>query len=312
MLHEVTVDYKVFLIAIIIAFTFSSCNSGQSKKIRKLPHVLVIGIDGLGAHGVKMADTPTLDCLSQAGAFSLSARTVVPSSSGPAWSSIITGATVERHGVGDNSWEVNNKILEPVFMGDHNMFPTIFGEIKKHCPNSVIGAVYHWSKFSNFIEKGVCDYSITKNSEDSVTSLACEYLKEKRPNFLFVHLDNVDHAGHHEGFYSVSYLQAVSKADSLVGVFVDVLQKMNMLKETVLFIVADHGGFGKSHGGTHPDEMDVPFIIYGKGVKQGYQIPHPVFNYDLAPTAAWLFGFHLNPWVSGKPIKDAFDGENDR
>ncbi|MDD4191342.1 MAG: sulfatase-like hydrolase/transferase [Mangrovibacterium sp.] len=79
-----------------------------------------------------------------------------------------------------------------------------------------------------------------------------------------------------------------------------------MLGQTVVIIIADHGGFGKGHGGSHPDEMVVPFIVYGKGVRKGYEIKHPVSIYDLAPTIAWLYGFQLNEWVTGRPLKSAF------
>ena len=94
--------------------------------------------------------------------------------------------------------------------------------------------------------------------------------------------------------------------DSLVGVLPDKLKETGMLDQTVVFVLSDHGGFEKAHGGTHPDEMIVPFIISGKGVKKGYEMKHPVFTYDLAPTVAWLFGFKLNEWVTGRPLINAF------
>lgn len=275
-------------------------------KQKDLPHILVIGIDGLGAHGIPMVKTPHMDELINNGAYSLKARTVMPSMSGPAWSSIITGTTVERHGVGNNSWIVDNKQFEPVFKENYNMFPTLFGEVRKHCPKAVVGAIYHWESFGNFIEKDVCDLSISAASEEIATQKACEFLAEGNPNFTFVHLDLVDHAGQHGGFRSEEYAKAVEKADSLIGVFISKLNEIKRLDKMVVFIVADHGGLGNKHGGSSPDEMMVPFIIYGKGVKRGYEINHPVFNYDLAPTVAWLFGFKLNEWTVGKPITDVF------
>jgi arylsulfatase A-like enzyme len=116
----------------------------------------------------------------------------------------------------------------------------------------------------------------------------------------------VDDRGHSAGFRSDRYREAVTKVDSLIGVLINTLKETGIYDETVVFVVSDHGGYEKSHGGSHPDEMIVPFIISGKWVKKGYKINHPVFNYDLAPTVAWLLGFQLNEWVSGKPLKDAF------
>jgi len=293
-------------IGMLLMISSGANDSKANNKQKEMPKVLVIGIDGLGAHGVGMAKTPHLDELMKNGSFSLASRTVVPSSSGPAWSSMITGTTVDRHGIGNNSWTVDNKTLEPVYKGEHNMFPTIFGETRKHLPDAVIGAVYHWKSFGNFIERDVCDFSIPCESEDDATEKACNFLAEKHPDFMFVHLDNVDHGGHGGGYRSEEYAESIEKADSLTGVFLDKLQKTGLLDKTVIFIIADHGGFEKKHGGTTPDEMIVPLIISGKGVKKGYEIKHPVFTYDLAPTVAWLFGFQLNEWVTGKPLKDAF------
>jgi predicted AlkP superfamily pyrophosphatase or phosphodiesterase len=137
--------------------------------------------------------------------------------------------------------------------------------------------------------------------------MACEFLVEKQPDFTFVHLDHVDHAGHHGGYRSEEYAKAIEKADSLVGVFIDKLKEAGIFEEIVVFVVSDHGGFEKSHGRSHPDEMIVPFIVSGKGVKKGYKIEHPVFIYDLAPTVGWLFGFELNEWITGNPLVDVFE-----
>jgi predicted AlkP superfamily pyrophosphatase or phosphodiesterase len=296
---------KLFPLMMGILF-ITTANNLEAAGKRKIPHIVVIGIDGLGAHGVKMANTPHLDELMKNGASSLKARTVMPSVSGPAWSSMITGTTVERHGIWKNGWRVDNKILEPVLKGEHDMYPTIFGEIRRNYPKAVIGAVYHWKDFGNFIERGVCNISIPCDSEDEAAQKACSFLAENHPDFLFVQLDHVDHGGHSGGYRSEEYVKSIEKADSLVGVFIETLRKAGMLEETVVFILADHGGFEKGHGGCTPDEMIVPLIISGKGVKNGFEIDTPVFTYDLAPTVAWLFGFQLNDWVTGKPLKKAF------
>lgn len=303
MKKQLIMKTTISLIFLLFLLTFFSDAANLQKN---LPYILVIGIDGLGAHGIGMADTPRLDELMKNGSYSLAARTIMPSSSGPAWSSMINGTTVDRHGIGNNSWTVDNKILEPVYKGEHNMFPTIFGETRKYVPEAIIGTIYHWGSFGNFIETGVCDLSVPADSEDAAIQMICKFLSEKKPTLTFVHLDNVDHAGHHGGYRSEEYSIAIEKTDSLIGVLIDELKETEMLENTIVFVVADHGGLENKHGGPSSDEMIVPFIIYGKGVKKGYEINHPLFTYDLAPTIAWLFGFQLNEWVSGRPVKDAF------
>lgn len=105
-----------------------------------------------------------MDELMKNGASTLGVRAVFPSISGLAWSSIITGTTVERHGVGNNGWTIENKLLEPIFKGEQDMFPIIFGEIRKYEPDANIGAIYHWKSFGNFIEKDVCDIRVSCQS----------------------------------------------------------------------------------------------------------------------------------------------------
>ena len=110
---------KIIFVILLGVVGFHSCQiSGRDK--RKVPYVLVIGIDGLGSHGFEIAKTPHMNELMKNGAWTLSARTVIPSRSGPAWSSMITGATVEKHGVGSNGWTVEEKLLEPVFKSDYD------------------------------------------------------------------------------------------------------------------------------------------------------------------------------------------------
>ncbi len=295
------------LLAVLSLFLFSCDNPVKNNKTTiNTPRVLVLGIDGMGSHFLDSAKTPHFDEIAKNGAYTFKARTIMPSVSAPAWSSFFTGATVERHGVGGNSWTVDNKVLEPVYKGKHDMFPTIFGEIREHAPDAKIGAVYHWGSIGNLIEKGVCDFSVHAEPECETTKKACELLESEKPDFMFVHLDHVDHAGHHGGYRSDEYAMSIEKADSLVGVFIDKLKELNMMEETTVFVISDHGGINKGHGGSSPDEMVVPFYIYGKGVKKGYEIPHPVFTYDLAPTIAQLYGFQLNEWVNGNALKDAF------
>ena len=291
---------------LISLFLLICCNLQAKNQSKPYPHILVIGIDGLGAHGIQLAKTPNMDELMKNGSYSLEARTIMPSFSGPAWASIFTGATMDRHGVNTNVWSVENKTLEPVYKGEHGMFPTIFGETRKNFPAAIIGAIYQWDDIGIKIEKGVCDVSIPTDTENDAAKFTCNLLREKRPLLTFVQLDDVDDRGHSDGFRSDRYMEAVTKVDSLVGVLINTLKVTGMYDETVVFVVSDHGGYEKSHGDSHPDEMIVPFIISGKGVKKGYKINHPVFNYDLAPTVAWLLGFQLNEWVSGKPLKDAF------
>lgn len=292
------------------AVIFCNCNpQAQSEEGKKeLPHVLVIGIDGCAAHGFSMTENlPNFKFLMQNGAYTLKARTIMPSVSGPSWSTILTGTTPERHSVGDNDWRIENRPMEPIIQNEKGLFPTMFWEIRTHYSDAVLGAVYHWSTIGDLIEKGVCNLSIPADSEMDATRKASAFLTEKKPHLTFVHLDHQDHAGHSQGYRSDDYVKSLERSDSILGIYFDALKKADLFDKTVLFIVSDHGGINTGHGGPHADEMTVPLFVFGPGVKKGYQIEHPTFNYDVAPTIEWLFGITPNEWVVGKPLNDLFE-----
>ncbi|WP_290708811.1 alkaline phosphatase family protein, partial [Flavihumibacter sp. CACIAM 22H1] len=104
---------KLFLFCCLMA----ACSPNQDKQTNKAPegieHVIVIGIDGFSASGLKKAKAPVLDSLLQVGAYSTSVRTVLPTVSSPNWASLLQGAGPEQHGITDNDWELNDHNLEP-------------------------------------------------------------------------------------------------------------------------------------------------------------------------------------------------------
>ncbi|MGI6573325.1 MAG: alkaline phosphatase family protein [Fermentimonas sp.] len=294
---------KKFTVLLFIALPFWTCQKQTSEVLKEIPHVLVIGIDGLGAHGLELANNiPNFTYLMENGAYSLKVTTVLPSVSAPTWSTILTGTTPERHSVGGNDWRLETRKIDPVTTNEYNYFPTLFGEIRAKYPNAILGAVYHWGTIGDLIEKDACDLSTHGDGEINTTLQACKFIEEKKPNFTFVHLDHQDGAGHSKGYRSEEYVASVERTDSIVGLYIDALKKADLFEKTTIFIVSDHGGVNTGHGGYHADEMTVPLIIYGKGIKQGYQVEPPVFTYDIAPTIEKIFSITPNEWVVGRSL----------
>ncbi len=74
----------------------------------------------------------------------------------------------------------------------------------------------------------------------------------------------------------------------------------------MFLISADHGGKNKDHGGDTPIERQVPWILYGKSIKQKGEIKTNIMVYDTASTIAWVFGLKApDAWI-GKPVKPLF------
>ena len=66
--------------------------------------VLIVGIDGCRADALLAAATPNIDKLWQDGAFSFHVRTDPITTSGPCWTSLLTGVWHAKHRILDESY----------------------------------------------------------------------------------------------------------------------------------------------------------------------------------------------------------------
>ena len=285
-----------------------SCDSKPQQTKPNAKHVVVIGFDGLSPDGLAKANTPTFDKIMSEGAFTLHARAVLPTSSSTNWASMIMAAGPEQHGITSNSWEKNNFVLPTVTQGENFLFPTIFRLVDDQIENAEIGAIYDWGGFGRLFEKSALDYDINAATEDETATLASAYIKEKRPSFTFVHFDHIDHAGHEYGHGSPQYYKSVEKADAKLAEVMEAIKASGMQEETLVIISADHGGLGKGHGGESLQEIEIPFILWGKSVKKNHVLKYPVYQYDNAATVAYALGIDLPLACIGKPVKNAFEG----
>jgi predicted AlkP superfamily pyrophosphatase or phosphodiesterase len=235
---------------------------------------------------------------------------VMPTSSSPDWASMIMGAGPEQHGVTSNDWETNKFEISPILTGTGPMFPTIFGVLREQRPKAWIGCVHDWDGFGRLLEPQAPNLLQNVKGSPATADRAAEVIRQYRPTFLFVHFDDVDHAGHEHGWKSPEYFRAVDQIDGLIGKILSALEDAKLREKTVVIMTADHGGKGKSHGGPTMDELEIPFIISGPGIRKGCEIQQPVNTYDTAATIAVLFG--LRPpdvWI-GKPIREALNKPN--
>ena len=302
---------RVLILLFLVQLMFlQSCDQQPSDQLKldTIEHVLVIGVDGMSPDGIQQAHTPHLDRLRTEGAYTYQARAVLPTSSSPNWASMIMGAGPEQHGITSNAWARDDFTL-PTNAGDEKgFFPTIFTLLHDQRPEAEVGAIYHWKDFGRLFDSTHVTYNQAPASEEETAAVAAQYIKEKKPTFCFVHLDHVDGAGHSKGHGSPTYYEAVSKADSLIGELLMAVEEAGMEESTLIIVTADHGGLGFGHGGESPEEMLIPFILWGKSIKKAYSIASTVNTYDNAVTAAFALQLEIPlAWI-GRPVKEAFQG----
>lgn len=118
----------------------------------------------------------------------------------------------------------------------------------------------------------------------------------------------IDHAGHESGHDTPAYYDAIARADRYVGRIVQATKDAGIFENTIFIITSDHGGKEKGHGGKTLLEMETPFIIYGKGIKEGYQITDVMMQFDVAATIAEIFHLKRPQAWRGQPITSVFKG----
>lgn len=268
--------------------------------------VIVFGCDGMGSVAFKGTNTPNLNNLMKRGAWTLRARGVMPTSSSPNWASMIMGAGPEQHGVTSNDWETNRIEFLPTVQGPSGHFPTIFRLLHEQRPSLHTAAIHDWQGFGRLIEPGMVNHVEHIKGSPPTAERAIAYWKQNRPALLFIHFDDVDHAGHESGWGSPQYLRAAEMVDGLIGNIIQAVRQTGDEARTIFLMTADHGGSGTKHGGNTMAELEIPWIVAGPGIVSGHEIKSPVNTYDTAATIARILDVKApSAWIA-KPVSEAF------
>lgn len=190
---------------------------------------------------------------------------------------------------------------------ENNIFPSIFTAIKRDNPKSKIAAVYSWEGIGYLLEKPIMDINIaTKGDEALTVERSAEVIKKEKPTFMFIHFDQPDGAGHEHGHDSPGYYEELKRVDTRLAGIQQAIKDAGIEKETLLIVLADHGGINKGHGGKSMMEIESPWVMTGPGVRPGHRVTEPIVIYDFAATIAWYLGIKPDEAWRGKAIKDFF------
>jgi predicted AlkP superfamily pyrophosphatase or phosphodiesterase len=265
-------------------------------------NVVLVSVDGLRPDAIAEFDPPTLQRLMREGSYSLAARTIMPSTTLPSHTSMLSGEPPEDHGV---FW---NNVLSA--KTDVVAFPTIFSVAREHGYRTA--AFFSKSKFEPLQRPGTLDYSQAPGgwfgrwSSDRTMADVRSYLAKERPNLLFIHLADPDRAGHSSGWMSDAYGRAVRDADQALGELVASADGAYGRGNYLLLVTADHGGHGRGHGTNDPLDVTIPWIAWGRGVNAGLLKDMPIQTFDTAPTVLWLLGLDTPDEWDGMPVTKAF------
>ncbi|MGY8933489.1 MAG: alkaline phosphatase family protein [Flavobacteriales bacterium] len=277
--------------SILILISIHSCNSKKENK------VLIIGIDGSRPDAILKANTPNIDSLWKSGAYSFKAKTDEISFSGICWTGMLTGVWHNKHNVISNKYENPNTIEYPHF----------FNRIKEFNSELKTYSITHWAPLHKILQNGDADVALNYESDVDVANKAIETIQTEDVDAIFVHLDDVDHAGHTFGFHpeNKNYTSVIEDSDKRVGEIVSSLKKrINYKNENWLILMStDHGGSDTNHGQNIPEHTTIFYIASGNDVEKG-AIEFQVNVVDIAVTALQHLGIEIkDEWnLDGKPV----------
>lgn len=268
---------------------------------RKYSHVIVIGVDGAGAWFNK-AETSCFDRIFSKGAVTYKALSSKPTISAECWGSMLIGVGPEVH-------KLTNKRVSILPYPIWSAHPTVFRRIRKAYPDAELGSYCDW----NPITKGIVEHFIGVSHhtarDKELTPIICDYISKKKPDFLFIHFDSTDGAGHKNGYGTQEHLKAITEVDKLIGDVYSSIEQSGFLQDTLFMVISDHGGTcenGKgSHGGWTDEEKYVTFAAVGRGVNN-CEIDNMNIR-DLAAIVLYALGikapdFDINGWTSQVPM----------
>lgn len=257
--------------------------------------VLIVGIDGARADVMtRVAAHPgsALGALARRGAWSFDALTVPVTQSAPAWATILTGGSIERHGVRDNSFRPNT-------LGACPHFAT---RLRRTCVARKTASIVNWAPINEHLVDPR-DVQVTEEhpSDARVCVRAIDLLEHDSDlDALFVHLDAVDAWGHRAGYsrWSPFYRWAAVRADRMLGAMMAAVARRRTRPEEdwLIISVSDHGGRWFGHGADDDANRRVHLVMAGDHIAPRHLDATPTVA-DVAVSAlAYLGAFPDASW----------------
>ena len=292
------IKYGLFAIALTVPLLLSA-------QVKGVKHVILIGVDGMGANYLsKTKNIPVMQSIMRMGVSTMHARCVSPSSSADNWASMVMGAGPELHGY--TEWNSQKPEIPSRALDHYGLFPTIYALLRDQRPNAKIGVIYSWGGIGYLFPKQAVNKDDHTSNDSLTADHSAKYIQSEKPDFLFVHFDGVDGAGHSIGWGTKEYYSAIQRTDEYIGQIIQSVKDAGIENNTVIIVTADHGGIKTGHGGKTIQEMEIPWMAYGKGILKNKVLNQSIMTFDTAATIAYLFGLATPQVWIGRPIQSAF------
>ncbi|XP_028405072.1 uncharacterized protein LOC114527579 [Dendronephthya gigantea] len=307
-------------------------------------HALIIGIDGFGGAYMRnfTSQLPALQTFFDYGACTTESRNIVPTVSAPNWAGYLTSMSVTQSGVYSNDWVVpdgnpSGKAAHLPPISGRGRPQTLFSVIKEQNATAKTALIFTWEWFIQIAKKNphvdnwfwghegiVCgpkesEQDCSNRQDWNVQQKTIEAIEKDQPTLTFIHFDAVDAAGHNSYWGSPVYYEMTKEKDRQVAGILEALEKTkttsgnSMLDETIIAVVADHGGYRGTHGITPPmiAEVYVPLLLRGPGIANidldNDLIDRPdISSLDMPVTVLNALGIEPGKYMRGRVLEEIY------
>ena len=253
----------------------------------QVTRVVVISVDGLNPDAITRlgkSGAPTFHRIVDEGATTFNARTEVEMTNTlPNHTGMVTSRRIDLtfggHGV---NWNDDRVVPRTVQVAAGQRVGSVFSSLNSAgLSSSLFAAKGKFDLFTRSWPNGV-DHTLIRGNNTKLVKAARRDLRTTWRALTFLHISLPDVAGHHHGWFSPEYMDAVRESDYLVGqVLTTIDRRAESRDHTMVVVTADHGGLGPSHlDPRRYANFRVPFLVWGAGVAAGADL------YAINPTYA--------------------------
>lgn len=220
-------------------------------------NVFIIGIDGAGA-AVFHTECQNIKRVVQWGGKLSPAKTVYPSISAECWGSLLLAVTPEMH-------QYDNDLVTDTKAFLKSPYKTVYALIKESHPDWEIASFSSWESINIGIIEDIPEIKKVNLPDEKIADDCAEYIRRLGDGAVFLQLDDVDHMGHVHGFESEAYYEQMRGADAYLGKVLDAIEDSGKRADSLIFVVADHGGGGidlYEHGSREDKDMNIFILSY--------------------------------------------------
>ena len=263
--------------------------------------VIVVVIDGCRLDRFHEAEKPYLEKMMEGGTVYNNVETVYPARTVVCFSSMLTGASPEAHGI------TSNLVLKLGLKVE-----SVFDVLRRAGKGGRLVGIAHLIDAFGDDVASVTSVAHNDKIDQNLIAAARRELETHDPELMVLQLLAVDQNGHVRGTAYPEYVERIEITDRLIEGFMSWCDDHGYLEDAAVILMADHGqgkGIG-AHGHLSEGERFVPFAMWGSGVAEGKKIVEPRSILDLAPTICYLLGISPPKGSTGRVLADALKGRS--